>query len=904
MDLFSLFRRAKVLEKWSERVFKTAVALILTPTAIGALNAQEPEIKLAPLNPAFVKWQAAQKERRALMALGYTEPNENRFGYIPEPMLIPAIDRPATQIEAMVKAGLASYQASFDLRTQDFLTPVRNQNPFGTCWAFASLASMESNIKVTMGTSLDFSEWHLAWFTYNPLNNLPAFTKDAVESGENETFDQGGNTTRAIAIMTRGTGPVSESSAPYQNNKYYLQNTLPNGTEPTAATIKNAYMFTTSNPDTIKGLLTTNGAVAISMYWPDPDYEYYNSLSKAFRYVQYVQPEELETNHMVNIVGWDDNFPSASFPASNRPNSDGAWIIRNSWGSYWGEAGYFYMSYDTSNGWVASYEADFEIDRKIYQYDLLGKLGSVGYGRDTAWFSNVFTASGTEEITDIAFYTSANNSSFTITIKTGVTGNPSTGVQVGSQQQGTTDMPGYHRIKLNSPVRINSGDKFAVIVRLTEQQSDSPVGVLWPYNGYTESVTASRGVGWISSNGSAWTDIYQIGDTDNISICLKAFTVSASASVSVTVEPSTATMVAGSAKTFTATVTGGSGNRNVTWSASGGTITQSGAYTAPATPGTYTITATSAEDITKTGTATVTVIPAISVSITPVSVTLSPGGTRTFTATVTGGSGNKNVTWSASGGVITQSGIYTAPATPGTYTITATSAEDTTKTGTATVTVIAAISVSITPVSVTLSPGGTQTFTATVTGGFGNTNVGWAVISGLIYTNGNECSYTAPATPGTYTITATSVEDITKTGTATVTVIAAGIAITNPPKGLITGDTATFQANVTGLSNSAVTWSASAGNINSATGLFNAPATAQKVTITATSVELPTIKVTTDVKISSVNFDGNSKTAPQLLDLANAIYSESQADLEKYDLNGDGKIDNEDIKILFNKMGW
>jgi C1A family cysteine protease len=700
----------------------------LTPAAIGALNAQEPEIT-GPLNPAFIKWQAEQKQRLALRALGYTEPNENRYGHIPDQFLPPTIDRPATQIEAMVKAGLASYPAYYNLKQENLLAPARNQGVFGTCWAFGALASIESNIVMTTGIFLDLSEWHLAWFGYNPWNDWPAFPPAPnPQMGPDMTFDQGGSVSKAVAILTRGTGPVLEADSPYQNNTNYLPSTLPKGTEPTVVAIKDAHTFGSRDQDTIKGLITTNGAVKVSIQMETSN-NYFNDIYNAYRYIT-----NYNTNHDVAIIGWNDDFPSTNFPAGNRPATNGAWIIRNSYGPAFGDGGCFYMSYDTTFGGIASFEVDFEVDRKIYQYDLLGGNSTIMYmGNPPVWVSNVFTAEGNETITDVSVSTGVQNVPYTITIKTGVTGNPTTGVQV-LTQQGTMNLPGYHRVKLDSPVKVSGGEKFAVIVSLVEQGNLFPIRVCAP-DDETSYTPAAPGVGYYSFNGTSWTDVYN--DSTRRSIALKAFTVSE-----------------------------------------------------------------------------------ISVALDPSAVTIQTGGTYTFTAAVTGGLGNKDVTWSAPYGSITSDG-----------------------------------------------------------------------------------SYTAPATPGTYTITATSVEDITKTGTATVTVIAADIVITDPPKGLITGDTATFQASVTGLSDSAVTWSASSGVITQS-GVYTAPATPGTYTITATSVELPTLKVTTDVKISSVNFDGNSKTAPQLLDLANAVYSELQADLEKYDLNGDRIIDNEDIKILFNKMGW
>src|ERR1039457_613540 len=159
----------------------------------------------------------------------------------------------------------------------------------------------------------------------------------------------------------------------------------------------------------------------------------------------------------------------------------------------------------------------------------------------------------------------------------------------------------------------------------------------------------------------------------------------------------------------------------------------------------------------------------VTVSISPVSAILLTGGTQQFTATVTG-SRNTAVTWSATGGTVSFSGLYTAPTTTGTYTVTATSEANSTKSASATVTVTVTaapvVAVSIDPTSASMLISGTQQFTAYITG-TSNTAVTWSTTSGTVSTNG---LYTAPATAGTYTVTATSQADTTKSASAVVTV--------------------------------------------------------------------------------------------------------------------------------------
>ncbi|MCI0349769.1 MAG: choice-of-anchor D domain-containing protein [Acidobacteriales bacterium] len=286
--------------------------------------------------------------------------------------------------------------------------------------------------------------------------------------------------------------------------------------------------------------------------------------------------------------------------------------------------------------------------------------------------------------------------------------------------------------------------------------------------------------------------------------------VSAQPSVAVSISPTSASLQTGTTKQFTAAVAGTT-NTAVNWSATGGTISPSGLYTAPNTAGTFTVRATSVADASKSASATVTVTapaPAIAVSITPTSASLQTSGTKQFTATVTG-STNTAVTWSATGGTVSTAGLYTAPNTAGTYTVKATSVADASKSASATVTVTApapAIGVSINPTSATLQTSATQQFAATVTG-TSNTAVTWSATGGTISTSG---LYTAPSAAGTFSVRATSVADASKSASATVTVNPAPGAITVSPTSLsfgsvLTGNTATRTVNVSNTGSSDAT---------------------------------------------------------------------------------------------------
>jgi hypothetical protein len=220
--------------------------------------------------------------------------------------------------------------------------------------------------------------------------------------------------------------------------------------------------------------------------------------------------------------------------------------------------------------------------------------------------------------------------------------------------------------------------------------------------------------------------------------------------IAVAISPASASLQTGGTQQFTAVVSGTS-NTAVAWTATGGTISNSGFYTAPNSAGNFTVTVTSVADTTKSVSATVNVSaqpPTVSVSISPTSASLQTGGTQQFTATVSGTS-NTAVTWSATGGTISNSGLYTAPNSPGSFTVKATSVADTTKSASASVTVTSAspvIAVSPTSVSFSTIPATTTSSQALVVTNSGGSTL---TVSQANVSGSTVFSVTAPTFPFT-----------------------------------------------------------------------------------------------------------------------------------------------------------
>jgi len=329
--------------------------------------------------------------------------------------------------------------------------------------------------------------------------------------------------------------------------------------------------------------------------------------------------------------------------------------------------------------------------------------------------------------------------------------------------------------------------------------------------------------------------------------------------ITVDVQPSSVTLDQGATQQFTAQVAG-TINTGITWNVdpeNGGTITENGLYTAPNTPGTYTVIAASAAEPAKRSEAEVTVRE-ISIEIEPSEITLELDEEYQFTAVVRG-TVDTGVDWSISPdgmGSITEDGLYTAPTTAGTYTVIATSKADQTKTAEAVVTVSGEVSVSLSPSSISLDQGESYQFTAEVTGAK-NKDVVWSIDPEYGGTIDQYGWYRAPSAAGTYYVIATSKAN--PAISARVTVIVPEIVITIEPSSvaLDQGAQELFTAHIYN-SPQGVNWSVQpeAGTLNVVDSLrawYTAPIDPGTYTIIATSIINPAIYATATVTVPEVS---------------------------------------------------
>jgi PKD repeat protein len=516
--------------------------------------------------------------------------------------------------------GIVSAPATYDLRTIGQVSPVKNQGACGSCWAFATYGSMES--EALPDQLYDFSE--------NNLKNTHGFDYAPCS---------GGNAEMATAYLTRWSGAVAEADDPYVASNPTSPSGLPVQEHAQEILIIPGRSGSLDN-DNIKAALQTTGALYTTMYYGSTSY---NSASKAYYY-----SGTSGANHAVTIVGWDDAYSRSNFLTS--PPGDGAFIVKNSYGASWGDNGYFYVSYyDVKIGYrLTAFTGESATNYyQIYQYDPLGWIQSIGYRTDTAWAANVFTATKTESIAAVGLVTNQVNTAYQISIYKNPDQGPVSTAGAVSTTQGTIGIPGYHTVSLPTLTNVQPGDKFSVVVRYQTPNYYYPIPVEKPFSGYSSKATASAGQSYTSSTGTAWTDL--TASSPNTNVCLKVYTVTSATTVKTPVASFSGTPTSGVAP-LAVTFTDASTNSPTSWVwtfGDGATSTLRNPSHTYTKAGTYTVSlkATNAggsNTLTKAGYITVTaapVAPAASFTGTPTS------GVAPLTVTFADSSTNSPTSW-------------------------------------------------------------------------------------------------------------------------------------------------------------------------------------------------------------------------------------------------------------------
>lgn len=419
--------------------------------------------------PALSAFAAEEEVPFEFMHVEYSDPGE--YGYIDYEYILP--DSADSELEfveinepLLYSAANSSLPSSYDARELNVITEAKSQGVSGNCWVFSAVSALETDSimkGLTEAENTDFSEAHLSWFANRTLTDNENDLAYGDGINHDSPYLKGGNSMIASAALARRSGLANESDFPfYGTNFTKMGNYAESDRYNTGSGVILESTQELSDAESTKEWILEHGSAVVSMYYSD---EYYSGNT-----ISYYFNNGEATNHQVTIVGWDDNYSAENFKASNRPEYDGAWLCKNSWGPYWGSRGFFWISYyDTSLSCFTGFSArSAENMSRTYSYNGANwRTALVISGSMEA--ANVFRCAGREKLTSVSTYTAAVNTTVEISIYNNLPENytaPTQGTKVATMKT-TIENMGYHTVYLDSPIDLYSGDIFAIVIRYT-----------------------------------------------------------------------------------------------------------------------------------------------------------------------------------------------------------------------------------------------------------------------------------------------------------------------------------------------------------------------------------------------------------------------------------------------------
>lgn len=401
-----------------------------------------------------------------------------------------------TLTTADTSENTSSLPASYDLRSRFRISAIRNQGQYGTCWAFGALTAMESALLPE--ASYKFSVDHMS------MSN----------SFKGTQYD-GGEYTMGMAYLAAWQGPVYEEDDPYGDGKT-------NSDLEAVKHVQEMRIIASKDIAAIKEAVFKYGGVQTSLYSSlqnaSSSSRYYDRATHSYCYIGTAKP-----NHEVVIIGWDDNYAKENF--SIPLEGDGAFICQNSWGEKFGDDGVFYVSYyDTNIGThnvVYTRIDDVDNYDNIYQSDLCGWVGKMGYDKESMYGANVFTAEKDEEVVAAAFYATAPDTEYKIYVVDRFTNEKSFENKT-LVAEGVVEDAGYYTIDFERDIAVKAGQKYAVVVYVYTPGATHPMAIEYDSGDrFLDNIILDDGEGYISYTGNQFINVK---DKQDCNLCIKAFT--------------------------------------------------------------------------------------------------------------------------------------------------------------------------------------------------------------------------------------------------------------------------------------------------------------------------------------------------------------------------------------------
>ncbi len=393
--------------------------------------------------------------------------SDMNYGYIPAPHDLSHIQPPPFLQGTM-------QPPTWDWRTLNGVTPPKDQNPYSAGWAFAACGDLESKVRIRETYIADFAELNIV--ACNPVQN---------------SCSVDGNAFIAINYLAL-LGSVDETCNPYPGG-------CPNPTciNPTCSFLKQVteWRLIANDVTTIKNAIMTHGPVSTSMYSGFAAFQTYDG-TYCLTYGGLEDP-----NHAVLIVGWDDTMC----------DGNGGWIAKNSWGTSWGDNGYFYIEYNNASigdysNVITDYKS-YDPNETIYYFDEWGWWNSVGWGDGNDWGLVTLNPTTNDYLHAVDFWATFRSTN-TIYVYDAFDGSNLANRLAGPIAVSVSE-PGYYSEPLTAPLPLIVGDPVYMVINF----NTVPYGYPIPFD---NSGPMEMGMTYISNNGATWGDLggggYAMGD--------------------------------------------------------------------------------------------------------------------------------------------------------------------------------------------------------------------------------------------------------------------------------------------------------------------------------------------------------------------------------------------------------
>ena len=315
----------------------------------------------------------------------------------------------APTVETTIKTKynvFSSPDNSYSLIADGYGTPIRNQD-VGACFANATATAMESNFMKTYGRQLTINQDQIIYEAYGTQND--------------EDPDREGMHYRDIPDIKEGKWALMSGTV--------AANGLVDG-----CVLTSCWDLTGKPAEEIQEVIRDKGGVVFGISEGKTRTDVHEG------YVTLNTDNEI-CDHMLVVVGWDDGFPSDyfTFPATN----NGAWYAQNSFSKYWGNNGFYWISYDSYVSEITSMQVSEEYSH-VESYD--NGWGETITTGDKTTLANVYECTGT--IGAVGTYLVEENSNLHVDIYEGRFG------ELLYSQDASFKYSGYDTIVLEQPVTV------------------------------------------------------------------------------------------------------------------------------------------------------------------------------------------------------------------------------------------------------------------------------------------------------------------------------------------------------------------------------------------------------------------------------------------------------------------